>query len=54
MADHILLEIDDPVATIRLNRPDRLNAFTNEVLRDFRAAMNAAARRYLSSAPIRA
>lgn len=43
MADHILYDVEDPVATIRLNRPDRLNAFTNRLLRDFRAAVEAAA-----------
>ncbi len=30
--DHILMERDGPVATIVINRPDKLNAFTNEML----------------------
>jgi len=38
----ITLEIDDPVAVIRLNRPDKLNAFTLDTLREIRAAVGAA------------
>jgi enoyl-CoA hydratase/carnithine racemase len=36
MSDHIVLEQDGPVATIVINRPDKLNAFTNEMLVDAR------------------
>lgn len=32
MSNHILLERDGPVATLVLNRPDKLNAFTDEML----------------------
>ncbi|MDZ7826012.1 MAG: enoyl-CoA hydratase-related protein [Gammaproteobacteria bacterium] len=39
----IEFEIDDPVAVIRLNRPDRLNAFTYEMLDEIRSAVEAAA-----------
>lgn len=34
------LEISDPVGLIRLNRPERLNAFTYATLRDIRAAVD--------------
>lgn len=34
------LEISDPVGLIRLNRPERLNAFTYATLRDIRAAID--------------
>lgn len=36
-------EIDDPVATITLNRPERLNAMSYELLTEFRAAVDDAA-----------
>lgn len=39
----IQLEIDDPVALIRLNRPDKLNAFTHNTLREIRHAIDSAA-----------
>jgi enoyl-CoA hydratase/carnithine racemase len=39
----IQVEIDDPVALIRLNRPDKLNAFTYHTLAELRAAIDAAA-----------
>ncbi len=35
-------EVADPVATIRLNRPERLNAFTYHTLREIRSAVEAA------------
>lgn len=38
----IEVEINDPVALIRLNRPDRLNAFTYPMLAEIRAAIDAA------------
>ncbi len=44
MADEVLLEIDDPVATLRLNRPEKLNAFTYSMLAALRAAIDDAAR----------
>lgn len=39
----IVYEVADPVATITLQRPERLNAFTNSMLGDLRAAFDAAA-----------
>jgi len=36
----IELEIDDPVAVLRLNRPEKLNAFTYDTLREIRAAID--------------
>ena len=44
MSEELLVEIDDPVATITLNRPATLNALTHPMLREFRAAVDAAAR----------
>jgi enoyl-CoA hydratase/carnithine racemase len=38
----ITLEIHDPVALLRLNRPDRLNAFTYRMLAEIRSAIDAA------------
>ncbi len=37
----ILLEISDDVATITLNRPERLNSFTEQMHRELRAALDA-------------
>ncbi len=37
----LLLEIDDPVATVTLNRPDKLNALTFEVYEELRQTFNA-------------
>jgi enoyl-CoA hydratase/carnithine racemase len=39
----IQLEIVDPVAVLRLNRPEKLNAFTYDTLREIRAAIDACA-----------
>jgi enoyl-CoA hydratase/carnithine racemase len=39
----IELTIDDPVAVLTLNRPEKLNAFTYETLREIRAAIDACA-----------
>lgn len=39
----IEFEIEDPLAVIRLNRPDRLNAFTYGMLGEIRSAVDAAA-----------
>jgi enoyl-CoA hydratase len=38
----VLSETDDRVATLTLNRPERLNAITPELIDDFRAALQAA------------
>lgn len=38
----IEFEIEDPVATIRLNRPDKLNAFTYQTLAEIRDAIDRA------------
>lgn len=35
---HITYRVDDPVAVITMNRPDRLNAFTNRMLAEVRHA----------------
>jgi enoyl-CoA hydratase/carnithine racemase len=40
---HILYEVSERIATITLNRPDRMNAWTPIMERDVRDAMNAAA-----------
>ena len=39
MYDDILYDVDDPIATITLNRPDRLNAFTMKTLGEVRDAV---------------
>ena len=39
----IEVEIEDPTAIIRLNRPDKLNAFTYHTLDEIRRAVDAAA-----------
>ena len=42
MYEQILFEVADPVATIRLNRPDRLNAWTDRMGEEVRHALAAA------------
>jgi len=42
--EQILYEVDDPVATITLNRPEFLNAFTNQMGSELRDAVGAAER----------
>ncbi len=42
MDSHIRYEVNDPVATIRFDRPDKLNAFTYPMLREFRQAVKQA------------
>src|SRR5262245_5280974 len=42
--DEILYEVDDPVATITLNRPDALNAWTNRMGDEVRHAVGRAER----------
>ncbi len=44
ISDTILTDLADGVATITLNRPDKLNAFTDEMLGALDAALKAAAR----------
>jgi enoyl-CoA hydratase/carnithine racemase len=41
--EHVQVEVADPVAVIRLNRPDKLNAFTYPMLGELRHAIDAAA-----------
>jgi enoyl-CoA hydratase/carnithine racemase len=41
MSDVVLCEVGDGVAEITLNRPDRLNAWTGELERDYFAALEA-------------
>src|SRR6516162_7945764 len=40
---NVITEIDDPVAIVRLNRPEKLNAFTFAMIEEIRAALNRAA-----------
>jgi len=42
--EHILYDVADRVATVTLNRPDRLNAWTRLMEREARAALEAATR----------
>jgi 2-(1,2-epoxy-1,2-dihydrophenyl)acetyl-CoA isomerase len=39
MSDLLRFEVGDGIATITLNRPEKLNAFTNEMLEDWLAAL---------------
>ncbi len=43
MYDHIIYTVEDPVATITLNRPDQLNAFTSAMLAELRDAIERSA-----------
>ena len=38
----IIYQVDDPVAVIKFNRPDTLNAFTSRMLAEIRHALAAA------------
>ena len=40
---HILYDVESRIATITLNRPDRMNAWTPTMEREVRTAMEAAA-----------
>src|SRR5262245_39806809 len=40
----VSLTIEPPVAVVRLERPDKLNAFTYRMIADFRRAVDAAIR----------
>lgn len=44
MSDDVLYDLKDRVATITLNRPDRLNAYTGHMAADIKDAMGKAAR----------
>src|SRR5215831_16639727 len=39
----VIAQIDDPVAIVRLNRPQKLNAFTFAMIEEIRSAVNRAA-----------
>src|SRR5690625_4805817 len=39
MTDQLVFEIEDGIATIRLNRPERYNAFTHEMLQAWAKAL---------------
>ena len=41
MSEHLLFTIEDGIATIRLNRPERMNAFTFGMIADWTAALEA-------------
>lgn len=42
MTDHILYDVEDRIATITLNRPEAMNSYTVEMMRDLTAAMKRA------------
>ena len=42
MYEQIIYEVSDPIATITLNRPERLNAFTNRMGAELKHAFAAA------------
>jgi 2-(1,2-epoxy-1,2-dihydrophenyl)acetyl-CoA isomerase len=44
MTDHLRFEVEDGVATITLNRPDRMNAFTMAMIDDWAAALDSCRR----------
>jgi enoyl-CoA hydratase/carnithine racemase len=44
MSKHLLFTIDDGIGTIRLNRPERMNAFTFDMIADWTAALEACRR----------
>src|SRR4029079_1958962 len=51
---HILYEVSDKIATVTLNRPDRMNAWTAIMERDVRHAMEAAAAAHVAPRRARA
>ena len=42
MYEELIYEVEDPIATITLNRPERLNALTGRLLDEIRHAIAAA------------
>lgn len=44
MSEHLLFAIEDGIGTIRLNRPERMNAFTFGMIADWTAALEACRR----------
>lgn len=40
MSEHLLFDVEDGIATLTLNRPDKLNAFTSEMLQGLIAAID--------------
>jgi enoyl-CoA hydratase/carnithine racemase len=40
MANHLQFEVSDSIATLTLNRPEKLNAFTNDMLQGLVAALD--------------
>jgi enoyl-CoA hydratase/carnithine racemase len=45
MSDQLLFDVQDKIATITLNRPEKLNAFTTEMLNDWMGALEESAQR---------
>ena len=43
MFEHVVYQVEDPVAFVTLDRPEKLNALTFPMLREFREAMDQAA-----------
>lgn len=40
MSEYLKFEADDGIATIRLNRPEKLNAFTDDMLEEWLGALD--------------
>ena len=40
MSEFLLFEVEDGIATLTMNRPEKLNAFTNDMLRGLVAALD--------------
>ena len=40
MADHLLIDVSERIATLTLNRPEKLNAFTSDMLQGLLSALD--------------